>query len=101
MTGQTPDCTDEGLTPAEYHTNSAGVRAGHRIPAPPDRPRYHEYAAGAIGDHRQIGVRLAERIVGEDLPHLPTTQRDYVVAALARAFRAGWIYRDEVGGETP
>lgn len=37
----------------------------YRIPPPPGRPRYREYAAGSVGDYRPYAERLTERILTE------------------------------------
>lgn len=37
----------------------------YKIPAPPERPRYHEYAAGSPGDYRPLAERFADRMVAE------------------------------------
>lgn len=67
-------------------------QGGFRIPAPPDRPRYHEYAAGAPGDYRPQSERFADRVIRErGLEASPEIR-----AALAQAFDAGAAWQSEV-----
>ena len=80
----------------------------YKIQAPPSKPLYHRYAAGAPGDERPLVVRLAERIAQEGLRFHATDPRgcetltvfhEVTTAALekmiTRAFEAGRAFQAE------
>ena len=69
-----------------------------KIPAPTNRPNYHEYAAGAPGDSRPIEKRFAERVACEDLA-AGALQDPIILAALERAFNAGRFFERDVAGK--
>ena len=81
--------------------------AKSKLTAPPTNSYFHLYAAGAPGDHRPQGERLADRVIEEGLQaltgpcdthgktYLSVDYRQLLRRALERAFRAGRAFQHD------